>query len=105
MLLMGTTGDEQVVREKRIRVQAGLVIVCAIALPASALGSATGAADGVRLAYVDPGSGSFILQALVATAAGAAVAISAYWGKIKQFFGFGASPSDDETADSQSRDD
>ena len=47
--------------------------------------------------YVDPGSGSFILQALVAMLAGAAVALKAYWGKLRGLFG--ASPGrDDEEA-------
>jgi hypothetical protein len=38
------------------------------------------------LLYVDPGAGSFILQALVAMIAGAIVALNAYWTKIKKFF-------------------
>jgi multisubunit Na+/H+ antiporter MnhC subunit len=40
-----------------------------------------------HLAYVDPGAGSFILQAVVAGIAGAAVAVSAYWRRIKRFLG------------------
>lgn len=36
--------------------------------------------------YVDPGAGSFILQALVAMIAGAIVALNAYWTRIKKFF-------------------
>ena len=67
-----------------------------------AVGVATGAAsaagsmaDGPRLAYLDPGSGSFILQALVAMLAGAVVAINAYWTKIKTFLGLGKSAKDD----------
>jgi hypothetical protein len=59
------------------------------------------------LAYIDPGTGSFILQALVATFAGVAVTMSVYRKKIKRFFGLsggedeeqegsgGASPSDE----------
>jgi hypothetical protein len=39
-----------------------------------------------RLAYVDPGAGSFILQALVAMIAGAVVALNAYWKRIVKFF-------------------
>ena len=46
--------------------------------------------------YVDPGTGSFILQALVAMLAGAAVALKVYWGKLRGLFG--ASPRDDEEA-------
>ena len=39
------------------------------------------------LAYIDPGSGSFILQALIATLAGTLVAVKIYWKKIKRFLG------------------
>jgi hypothetical protein len=37
-------------------------------------------------AYLDPGSGSFILQLLVAGILGGAVAIRMYWDKIKARF-------------------
>ena len=37
-------------------------------------------------AYIDPGSGSILLQAIIATIAGAGTAISIYWKKIKLFF-------------------
>jgi len=67
---------------------------------------ATGAPGGAaKLAYVDPGSGSFILQALVATLAGAAVLINAYWRKIKQLLGIGAGEQDDHAADDKPDDD
>jgi hypothetical protein len=36
--------------------------------------------------YLDPGSGSFILQVLLATLLGAAFAIKVYWNKIKSIF-------------------
>lgn len=35
------------------------------------------------MAYLDPGSGSFILQLLIAAILGSIVAIRAYWGRIK----------------------
>jgi hypothetical protein len=54
------------------------------------------AEDGVKLAYIDPGSGSFILQALVAALAGAAVAVTSYWNRIKRFFGVGAAKTTDD---------
>jgi len=38
------------------------------------------------LAYLDPGSGSFILQLLVAGILGGLVAIRMYWSKIKARF-------------------
>lgn len=50
-----------------------------------------------RLAYLDPGSGSFMIQALVAMLAGIAVTIRAYWSKIREFFG--AAPSGTESDD------
>lgn len=36
--------------------------------------------------YLDPGSGSFLLQLLIAGLLGLAVALRAYWSKIKKFF-------------------
>ena len=53
------------------------------------------------LAYIDPGSGSFILQALIAALAGALVAVNIYWQKIKRFFGL-SSDGDDEQSKSGS---
>jgi hypothetical protein len=38
------------------------------------------------LLYLDPGSGSFLIQLLVAGIAGASLAIAVSWKKIKQFF-------------------
>lgn len=38
-------------------------------------------------AYLDPGSGSFIIQMLLAGLMGAALMIKIYWKKIKSFFG------------------
>jgi hypothetical protein len=37
-------------------------------------------------AYLDPGSGSFILQLIIAGALGAIFAIRAYWSRIKSAF-------------------
>jgi hypothetical protein len=39
------------------------------------------------LPYLDPGSGSFIIQIAIAAALGLAVAIRASWGSIKKYFG------------------
>jgi hypothetical protein len=38
-------------------------------------------------AYLDPGSGSFILQLVIAALLGLGVAIRASWGKIQGWFG------------------
>jgi hypothetical protein len=35
--------------------------------------------------YLDPGSGSFLIQLIIASAVGAAFVIRSYWGKIKSF--------------------
>jgi hypothetical protein len=37
------------------------------------------------LLYLDPGSGSFLIQLLIAGLAGAGIAIGASWSKIKRF--------------------
>ena len=42
---------------------------------------------GDKLAYLDPGSGSFLLQLLIAALLGAAVALRASWSKVKGWFG------------------
>jgi hypothetical protein len=39
------------------------------------------------LPYLDPGSGSFLIQLLIATLLGAGVFIGASWNKIKKLFG------------------
>ena len=52
--------------------------------------------------YLDPGSGSYLLQLLIAGALGAAFAVRLYWSRIKGFFSglFGRSQGeDDEDAD------
>ncbi|MEW5940584.1 MAG: hypothetical protein AB1750_13020 [Chloroflexota bacterium] len=45
--------------------------------------------------YLDPGSGSFIIQLLIAALLGIGVAIRASWGRIKGWFGITSKP--DET--------
>lgn len=37
-------------------------------------------------AYLDPGTGSMIVQMIIGVIAGASVAIGAFWGKIMAFF-------------------
>tara|TARA_B000000609_G_C23911726_1_gene208808 strand:- start:147 stop:314 length:168 start_codon:yes stop_codon:yes gene_type:complete len=41
---------------------------------------------GSSYAYIDPGSGSIILQALLGALAAAGATISIYWNKIKNLF-------------------
>lgn len=37
------------------------------------------------MAYLDPGSGSFLLQLLIAAILGGLIAIRAYWGRLISF--------------------
>jgi hypothetical protein len=58
-------------------------------------------------AYIDPGTGSMLLQGLIAAVAAAAVAIKLYWQKVKAFL-FGrrekaGSPADDPPEEDDSR--
>lgn len=46
-------------------------------------------------AYIDPGSGSMMLQVLIAAVLGALTAVKIYWHKIKNFFS--RSPKPDST--------
>jgi hypothetical protein len=46
--------------------------------------------------YLDPGSGSFLIQLLIAVILGAGVALRAYWGKILGWFGVKPKPSEDD---------
>jgi hypothetical protein len=39
------------------------------------------------LAYIDPGTGSIILQAIVASVVGAAIAVKLFWHRILKFLG------------------
>ena len=39
------------------------------------------------LLYIDPGTGSIILQALVASVVGAAIAVKLFWHRILKFLG------------------
>lgn len=54
--------------------------------------------DQLNLAYLDPGVGSLMIQALIAGFASAAVAVRIYWKGIKRFLGFrSADAKEDET--------
>lgn len=53
------------------------------------------------LPYLDPGSGSFIIQILIAVLLGLGVALRASWSKIKTYFGIKPKPEeeDDDSSD------
>jgi hypothetical protein len=48
------------------------------------------------LGYLDPGSGSLLLQGLVGGVASAVVIGKVYWGRAKRFLGFGRDEPVDE---------
>jgi hypothetical protein len=50
-------------------------------------------------AYLDPGSGSFILQILIASLLGAVFIIRAYWKKITTFFHKGSSAKEEDESE------
>ncbi len=55
------------------------------------------------LPYLDPGSGSLIIQILIAVLLGLGVALRASWGKIKGWFGIKPKPEEeDESSHDQS---
>ena len=51
--------------------------------------------------YLDPGSGSIIIQVLIASLLAIGIALRASWGKIQSFFGRKSKPADqdDDNAD------
>ncbi len=54
------------------------------------------------LAYIDPGSGSYLVQLLVAGVLGAGYALKLYWAKFKSFFTRRKEePTSDETREDQ----
>ena len=55
---------------------------------------------GGKLAYLDPGSGSFLLQLLIAALLGAGIALRASWSKVKRLFG-NKSKADEDAEDEE----
>ena len=51
------------------------------------------------LPYLDPGSGSFLIQLLIAALLGIGVAVRASWGRIKRWFGIKSQPKADDDDD------
>ncbi|MFT5694882.1 MAG: hypothetical protein ACI9QQ_000857 [Myxococcota bacterium] len=79
----------------------GLAVLLLVAVASSASGYAgpTSASKSLTLAYLDPGSGSFVIQALIALFAGIALAGRTYWTTIKGFLGIASSDDEDEDDD------
>jgi hypothetical protein len=83
-----------------VRVIPLLAIGILVALPSVALGRISSlAGEEVRLAYLDPGAGSFMIQALVAALAGIIVTARIYWSKIKSMLGMATTDDNDLDAD------
>ena len=53
------------------------------------------------LGYLDPGSGSFLLQLAIAAVVGIAVVLRTQWSKIKKLFGGKSETSEDEDGDDE----
>ena len=51
----------------------------------------------VLFAYIDPGTGSYVLQLALAGLLGAGYAIRRFWGRIVALFGRSSAPLADET--------
>ena len=85
----------------RVAVWSGAGLLTVAFTPIAAI--AAGRPLEIQVAYLDPGTGSLILQALVATLAGAVVAITTYWQKIRAFFR--RSSRDSESSDNAPSDD
>lgn len=76
----------------------GLLASLGFASTASAFAESP-ALEHVRLAYLDPGSGSFVVQALIAMFAGIAVTLRLYWARLMSLLGMGSSEGDDDFDD------
>lgn len=50
-------------------------------------------------AYIDPGTGSFVIQGIIAAVVGAGVALKMFWHRIAGIFGGKTSREDDEADD------
>jgi hypothetical protein len=51
-------------------------------------------------AYIDPGSGSAIMSAIIGFFVAAGILVKTYWYKLKSLFGFGSKKSEPKSTDS-----
>ena len=72
---------------RRLHAVVFLVLLTACLTPATAM------------AYIDPGTGSFVLQGILAAIVGAGVAIKVFWHRIAALFGRRPVDEDDELDD------
>ena len=79
-----------------------LFVVVFVVFPAVAFASPSSFdSGGFRFAYIDPGAGSFVIQALVAALAGILVTGRIYWSKIKKMLGMTTDDDEDSDADDE----
>ena len=90
------TGDRANRLESRARDAAAVALVMSWSSLSWAALSGTGPGGDLRLAYIDPGAGSFLIQALVAAAAGIAVTVRLYWTRLRRLFGLSGRPDANE---------
>jgi hypothetical protein len=57
-----------------------------------------------KTAYLDPGSGSFLIQLAIAALVGGAVLVRSQWSRIKKLFGGKPSEPDEEDAEDEKED-
>lgn len=57
-----------------------------------------------KAAYLDPGSGSFLIQLAIAALVGGAVLVRSQWSRIKKLFGGKSSEPDEEDAEDEKKD-
>jgi hypothetical protein len=74
------TGSDAMQKIRRVEL-VGCAVLLALVFPGA--GEAYG---GIVVAYIDPGTGSLIIQILLAILVGAGFAIKIFWTKIKTFF-------------------
>ena len=55
----------------------------------------------VILGYLDPGSGSFLIQLAIAAVVGLAVVLRLQWGRIKKLFGRKSETTEDDDSDDE----
>jgi hypothetical protein len=55
------------------------------------------------LLYLDPGSGSFLIQLLFAALAGLGVAVYSSWNRIKSWLGIKSKPKDEDDDDEETK--
>jgi len=84
--------------DRRLDCGAPRVFVIAFVLLASLSEVAQASEGPVRLAYLDPGTGSLLIQVLIAAFAGTSVVFRKHWKKIQRALGFPSAEVEEEDA-------